>query len=232
MVKEYLKKNFEKLITIIVTILVALITDEIFNSSVILKDIIDNGISIKRIFIWLFQGTIIATLSILFNYFVDRMMKNSMRKNIQFKKINPFKNTSRQDKQEQIENKIKKINGYSLELYGKFDQYDLDKKIYLCKQHLYCLQDLVVILNNLTYYKQTCITKKEEHPVNSKFSIMDMKFFIVSAENSYKQLCKHIDDIKSSKPHEVYELNELKYFDGFMGDIHKTLIQMKKDLSI
>ena len=186
MFKAYFKKNYEKLISTFVTILVTLSTNELVNSSEILKDIVNDEISLWRILVWIAQVVIIMLFSVLVEFLIKRVKINIIRHNVRFKKSFPLKNCTKLDKQKEIDNIIQLLNDYTEKIKNE-SKMETDERLYLYKCFLSHLYSLTSVISNIIYYKNQCITSSNEQPIASKFSVVEMSFYCAEIKHKYEK---------------------------------------------
>ena len=230
MFKAYLKKNYEKLISTFVAIIVALVTDEIVNSSEMLKDIVNNEVTAVRVFIWIIQVIVIMLFTILVDFGIKRFKANTKRRNIRFKKNYPFQNCTKSDKQKDIENKIEFLNE-NREKIEKEINTEIDTKLYIYKHFSICLEELTSLIINLIYYKEQCITSIQEQPIASKFSVVDINFYYSEIKNNCNFINEKKQEINKINFDKEYQINEVKYIGKIIDLINDGLSDIENLLS-
>lgn len=225
MFKTYLKRNYEKLISTFIAIIATLLTKELVNSSEILKNIVNSELTVWKVFVWILQVVIIMLFTMFIEFLIKRAKPNALRNNVRFKKENPLKNCTKQEKQKEIAETINALDHYTTKIEC-INTLETDKKLFFCKRYLFYLYALMSTITSIIYYKQQCLTDKNQKPVVSKFSFTEMKIYYNEIEQKIVFIDKIIASLCEEKSKQQYQNNELEY----IHMIKKLINNMNNDI--
>lgn len=216
--KNYLKNNIGKIIDTFVAIVFTIITNQVINKSKILESITQGEITIYLFSIWVIQAVVVMFLSLGAQYIIKRFNENTLRRNIRYKRQFPFKNSSKKEKQQEIDSKIQILKSRTI-----ITSEGLNSELYKFKNYLAILKDLILTIENIVYYKDECVVPNDKYLIHDKFSAVDINYYIgqldVFADFADKEV-KRIQQIESCEEKEqLYILDEYNEIQKGLNDI-------------